>query len=182
MSDSTHLMTWVTRAKERFSAMAHHQELSESALLKRLVLSSLASTYTASPVSPEPVERVAASGRLSIRLRSDDLLLLRERAKARTMPTSTYVSLLTRSHLRRLAPIPSAELAEFKRAVAELSAIGRNLNQIARAVNEGAYPAGPKKNELYALLRALTGLRDAMKSLVNTNLNSWAAGYEKAPD
>jgi hypothetical protein len=38
MSDGPHLMTWVTReTKARFAAVARHQGLSNSALLKRLV-------------------------------------------------------------------------------------------------------------------------------------------------
>ena len=38
MSDGTHLTTWVTKeTKERFAAVACHQGLSDSALLKRLV-------------------------------------------------------------------------------------------------------------------------------------------------
>src|SRR5208282_2642595 len=138
MSDSTHLMTWVTRdMKARFTNLAHGQGVTESALLKRLVDASLVTATTAKPISPHTVEPVSPTGRLSIRLRSDDLLLLRERAKVREMPTSTYVSLLTRSHLRALAPLPTAELGALKRCVAEISAMGRNLNQIARAVNQG---------------------------------------------
>ena len=94
MSDSTHLMTWVTRdTKARFAALAQDQGITTSALLKRLVDASLVPTTVVKPQSPDSVEPVVASGRLSIRLRADDLLLLRERAKAREMPTSTYVSL-----------------------------------------------------------------------------------------
>ena len=38
MSDGTHLTTWVTKeTKDRFAAVARHQGLSDSALLKRLV-------------------------------------------------------------------------------------------------------------------------------------------------
>jgi hypothetical protein len=114
------------------------------------------------------------------RARSDDLLVLRERAKARAMPTSTYVSLLVRSHLRALTPLPTAELEALKRSVAEISAIGRNLNQIARAVNQGERPSGPSKADLHALLRALMGLRVHIKALINVNLASWRSGYEKA--
>jgi hypothetical protein len=36
---------------------------------------------------PEAVEPVALSGKISLRLRSDDLLLLRERAENRQSPT-----------------------------------------------------------------------------------------------
>jgi len=114
-----------------------------------------------------------------VRLRSDDLLLLRERSRARDMPTSTYVSLLVRSHLRALAPLPPAELEALKRSVAEVGAIGRNINQIARAVNEGQWPHGPNRDDLRTILRALTALRDHFKAVIKANLASWEAGYEK---
>ena len=180
MSDSTHLMTWVTReTKVRFAALAHEQGITTSALLKRLLDASLVPTTVVKPQSPESVEPVVTSGRLSIRLLSDDLLLLRERAKARAMPTSTYVSLLVRSHLRSVTPLPTAELVALKRSVAEVSAIGRNINQIARAFNQGDRPSGPGREDLHALLRVLDGLRVDIKALVNANLASWRSGYEK---
>ena len=96
------------------------------------------------------------------------------------MPTSTYVSLLVRSHLRAVTPMPTAELAALKRSTAEIGAIGRNLNQIARALNQGEHPNGPTKADLYALLRALNGLRVHIKAIINSNLESWRNGYEKA--
>jgi hypothetical protein len=112
-------------------------------------------------------------------LRTDDLLLLRERACARELPTSTYVSLLVRSHLRALAPLPTAELTALKRSVAEVGALGRNINQIARAVNEQQWPAGPNRSDLISILRALEGLRDHFKAVIIANLASWDAGYKK---
>jgi hypothetical protein len=180
MSDSTHLMTWVTReTKARFAALAHTQGITESSFLKRLVDASLVPTTQSKPPTPDIVEPVSATGRLSIRLRSDDLLVLRERARAREIPTSTYVSLLIRSHLRSVTPLPTAELVAIKRSVAEISAIGRNLNQIARGFNQGEGPNGPNTADLHALLRALTGLRVHIKALINANLASWQNGYEK---
>ena len=138
LSDSTNLMTWVTQdTKARFGALAHQQAITGSALLKRLVDASLVPTSAVRSPSPDTVEPVNATGRLSIRLRADDLLLLRERAKAREIPASTYVSLLIRSHLRSVTPLPTAELVVLKRSVAEVSAIGRNLNPIVRAFNQG---------------------------------------------
>jgi hypothetical protein len=180
MSDSTHLMTWVTRdTKERFAALAQDQGITTSALLKRLVDAALVPTTAIKSPSPQSAEPVVTTGRLSIRLLSDDLLLLRERAKARGMPTSTYVSLLVRSHLRARTPLPTAELVVLKRSIAEIGAIGRNLNQIARIFNQGERSSGPSTADLYALLRALNGLRVHIKSLINANLASWRTGYEK---
>jgi transposase len=83
-------MTWLTRdTKALFAALAHPQGVSDSALLKRLEVASLAPTTVVKPHVPDVVEPVSATGRLSVRLRSDDMTLLRERAKARDMPTST---------------------------------------------------------------------------------------------
>ncbi len=166
--------------KERFTAAARYQALSESALLKRLVEAALLTLTAVEPQVTEGVERVPIGGKISVRLRADDFLLLRERAKARTMPTSTYVSLLVRSHLRALTPLPTAELVVLKRSVAEISAIGRSLNQIARAVSQGERSNGAIRADLQALLRALNGLRDHIKALINANLTSWRTGYEKA--
>lgn len=178
MSNNLHLMAWVSRdTKDRFAALARLQNTSESALLKRMVEAALGPAIPTAVLTA--LEPVPPSGRISVRLPNDDRALLRERAAARGLPAATYVSYLVRSHLRRLAPLPDAELKALKHAIGELSAIGRNLNQIARGVNAGWGANGPNRADLHALLRACTGLRDAMKDVVNRNLSSWEAGYEK---
>jgi len=172
--DRVHLTTWVDRQlKDQFSTAARTQGMSESALLRRLVEASLPRIHSAD----EPIgslEPLPVGWRISVRLQADDLLLLRERASARELPVSTYVSLLVRSHLRSLAPLPTAELAALKRSLAEVGAIGRNLNQIARAVNEQQWPNGPDKHFLHRMLQATAALRDHFKSLIKANLASWS--------
>jgi hypothetical protein len=180
MTDRTHLSTWISReTKARFSAAARAQGLSESAWLKRLVEAALGTGQGPISADNEPGKRVAALERLSIRIRGEDLLLLRERAKGRELPPSTYVSLLIRAHLRKLSPLPTAEIAAVKRSIAELNAIGRNLNQFARGIHSGESVAGPTRSELHALLRACTELRDHIKALLIQNLASWQAGHEE---
>ena len=179
MSDSTQLKAWVTRdTRERFAAVARHQGLSDSALLKRLVDLML---HTASggeaPTVPVPGRAAARDSRLTVRLHPADQSLLRERAAARSMPTATYVSVLTRAHLRALAPLPKEELLALKRTVAELGSIGRNLNQIAHAANRGERVPGPNREDLRAILKVCEGLRDHVRSLLAANLRSWEQGY-----
>jgi Bacterial mobilisation protein (MobC) len=87
-----------------------------------------------------------------IRLCTDDQILLRERAAARGMAPATYVSVLTRAHLRLLAPLPREELLTLKRTIGELGSIGRNLNQIAHAANQGQLVTSPGRNDLGAML------------------------------
>ena len=166
--------------KERFAAVARHQGVSESILLRRLVEAALAAVASVKVPEIEPVEPVALSGKISVRLRPDDLVLIRERAAARAMPTATYVALLIRSHLRNISPLPTEELKALKRSIAEVGAIGRNLNQIARSVNRGEAAVGLSKTDLQTLFRAFTTLRDQLKKLLTANVASWEAGHEKA--
>jgi predicted DNA binding CopG/RHH family protein len=176
MSDAVHLTTWVNReTKTRFAAVARHQGLSDSALLKRLIDTMLqAGNATAGAASGGRAVRVS---RFSIRLRPDDLILLRERAAARGMPAATYVSVLTRAHLRALSPLPKEELLALRRTVSELGSIGRNLNQIARAANQGERTTRPSREDLRVMLRVCEGLRDHVKGLLCANIKSWEQGY-----
>lgn len=177
MSDGTQLKTWVTReTKERFAAVARHQGLSDSALLKRLVELML-QTASAGDAEPVTVSRPLRDSRLTVRLRPDDFLMLRERAAARGMPAATYVSVPTRAHLRSLAPLPKEELLALKRSVSELGTIGRNLNQIARTANQGVRVTGPGREEVKVMLRVCEGLRDHVRALLSANLRSWERGH-----
>jgi|SRR5450631_149630 hypothetical protein len=81
-----------------------------------------------------------------------------------------------RAHLRSLAPLPKEELLGLKRAVAELGSIGRNLNQIARAANQGQLVTSPGRDDLNAMLRICEALRDHVKGLLVANLKSWEHG------
>jgi predicted DNA binding CopG/RHH family protein len=93
MSDGTHLTTWVTKeTKDRFAAVARHQGLSDSALLKRLVELMLQGASAAEVPTLAAADRTSRDSRLTVRIRPDDQLLLRERAAARGMAAATYVS------------------------------------------------------------------------------------------
>ncbi len=180
MGDGTHIATWVSKeTKDRFAALARYQGLSDSALLKRMIEFALKSTdavsHEISVVAPD--EDAARASRLTVRLRPDDQILLRERASARGMAPATYISVLVRSHLRSLAPLPKEELLAVKKVVAELGGIGRNLNQIARAANQGQRVNGPSREDLKSMLRVCEGLRNHVRGLFAANLRSWNQGY-----
>ena len=119
MNDNTHPMAWVSReTKDHFALLARNRGLSESALLKQLVEVALVGAGIDVDKPPDILESVSAKDRLSIRLQVEDALMLRERARARGVPTSRYVSLLVRSHLRQVASLPPAELDAFRRCIA----------------------------------------------------------------
>jgi antitoxin component of RelBE/YafQ-DinJ toxin-antitoxin module len=183
MTSNTHLQTWVSREfKECFAQAAKAQGLSESALLRRLLEKIVLADRLPDGVSIAPVDEVSAACRVSVRLRADDLLFVRERARARGLPTSTYISYLVRSHLRAQTPLPTEELAVLKRSVAEIGAIGRNINQIARAINQQQWPSGPDAMVLSEMVRVLTAMRAHIKALINANLESWDSGRGTTSD
>ena len=181
MSDTTHMagnpciqcrVSYETKA--RLHAIAEERGITESALLKRFVdIALLQSAGISESNLGSKVDATPRNARLFVRLRPDDHVLLRDRAAARGMAGATYASIVLRTHLRGIARIPDREFAELKRSVAELGAIGRNLNQIARVANATAQVTGPNRQDLQALLRACTALRDHLKELVRANASSW---------
>jgi hypothetical protein len=175
--------------KVQAKEIADRELLSEAAWLKLLVLREIRAGHGANGDGSEACSagRVRDLGRapqasgcaraMLVRLRTEDKQLLHARAEARGMRPATYASVLLRAHLRALAPLPKDELAALKHAVAELGAVGRNLNQIARAVNQGARIASPGRDEFRAILKICEALRDHTKELVKVNTASWATGY-----
>ena len=179
MSGSPCVQCRVSReAKARLRAIAHERGVTESDLLKKLVdVALLQSTGSPEAHAAESAGAISRNARVFVRLRPEDHVLLRERAGGRGMAAATYASIVLRSHLRGVARIPDREFAELKRAVAEVGAIGRNLNQIARVVNETQRVNGPSTQDLQAVLRACTALRDWIKKLLHANSVSWEASH-----
>jgi hypothetical protein len=166
-----------SETKDRLRSMAVKRQLSESALLKDLLELTLGGAAVPVPDDAEPSARVTRGARLYVRLRPDDHLLLAERAAARRMAAATYVSVLVRAHLRHLAPLPHDELRALNRLVAEVGAIGRNLNQIARATHQAALATGHHRGDVLAMLKVCEALRDHVKALLKENAVSWKVGY-----
>jgi hypothetical protein len=162
--------------KTLLRALADREQITESALVRQLLQVMLRGSAMEGFPQLDALEKASRDTRLSIRLAPDDRTLLSARATARGMASATYVSVLVRSYLRGLAPLPREELSALKRSVAELGAIGRNLNQIARAANQGAKPTGPGREDLKAMLRVAEGLRDHVKALIRANQISWEQG------
>jgi hypothetical protein len=163
--------------KTLLRVLAEREQITESALIRQLLEVMLRTSAKEGFPTLEALEKVSRDARLSVRLAPDDRILLCDRARARGMPSATYVAVLVRSHLRNLAPLPKEELLALKRSVAELGAISRNLNQIARAVNQGGRPGGPGREDLRAMLKIAEGLRDHVKALLKANQLSWERGH-----
>lgn len=166
-----------SETKTLLQSIAAREQITESALVRQLLETLVRVSAAKSPDSGKSDEVESRAARISIRLSPDDRQLLCERATARGMPSATYVAVLVRSHLRKLTPLPLEELAALKRSIAELSAVGRNLNQIARTLNAGGRTDALGHEHLELMLKIAAGLRDHVKALLIANETSWERGY-----
>jgi hypothetical protein len=71
------------------------------------------------------------------------------------------------------------ERQSLDRVVGELTAVGRNLNQIARALNLGQ-SAAPRRDDVQAMLRVCGALRDHVKALLAANEKTWEQGHAES--
>ena len=164
--------------KSLLRQLAEREGINESALLKQLldVLLRTSGGREATPI--DRTDRIPRGGRLYVRVSADDRQLLKERAARRGVASATYVALLVRAHLRAAAPVPKAEYLALRQSVLELSAIGRNLNQIAKALHQGDKAAVPGRAGVLAMVKLAEGLRDNFKKLLKANEISWRGHAE----
>jgi hypothetical protein len=164
--------------KDRVRRLAEREGITESTLVKQLLDVVLRTTGLEEQATPVLAEKVHRDTRLYVRLEPEDWRLLKARSQGRGMASATYASLLLRSHLRGGAPLPKAEYLALTHLVAELTAVGRNLNQIARAINQGGRPAMPGRAEVATMLKIAEALRDHVRALLRANERSWRGDAE----
>jgi 2-keto-4-pentenoate hydratase/2-oxohepta-3-ene-1,7-dioic acid hydratase in catechol pathway len=164
--------------KAKFQALAESYSLNESRFMRSLIDRAVDVVREPGAESVRKPQEESRAERLYVRLYPDDRLLLAERATARGMPAATYIAVLARAHLRHLSPLPETERKAFERGVAELAAIGRNLNQIARHLNQGGALAIPRPENLALFIKVCTAAVGHFKATLKANKTSWEVGYE----
>jgi hypothetical protein len=162
-------------------ALAEREQITESALVKQLLQVVLRTAALHGFPKLDELDRPNRDARLYVRLEPEDRQLLMGKATQRGMPSATYVSLLVRSHLQGVAPLPKEELLALRHSIAELRAVGRNLNQIAKALNQDARTTIPGRQEVNAMLKVAEGLRDHFKAVLKANERCWLQGYAETP-
>ena len=147
-------------------------------MLKRLVIAAVAMAGERCLGACRPTDWPTRA-RIYVRLRRSDHALLRERAAGRGVTSATYVSMLVRTHLRGVSPLPDREFEELRNAVGALGAVGRNLNRIARVAQQTGRMEGLTMADLRAMLWAFEGLRAHFKGLIEANIASWETDHAK---
>jgi predicted DNA binding CopG/RHH family protein len=149
--------------------------LSDSKLIARLIDAVIKESARSKSKSDAVVqEHESASARITIRLRPADAVAIVRRAAARELRPATYLALLVHAHVAGEPHIPRAEVQELKRAVASLSAVGRNLNQLVVAAHRGRGVDAETRTLLRPIVLGVEKVRQAVRAHAAGNLVSWS--------
>ncbi|EOC3945130.1 hypothetical protein ACI29J_003133 [Escherichia coli] len=173
-TDLKQLSTYITESEKiEFAAQAEASGYSSSMLLAHIVRLFL-SRQTPVKEDKLPEDRGLKDGHVTVNFRRATYESLRKRAAEKGMKPASYLAALYMAHSREEPYFSSSEITALRDAARELSALGRNVNQIAKAINitrEEIYQV--KGLELAELHDAVSDVRVYLKSLLAANLESW---------
>ena len=157
----------------RFLALAKARGLKESEAL-RLAVNLLLGQAPAGPAMVEPDPEQADHDRITVRMPAFLMTAVKGRAKSQGMAPSRWIAALVQSNLTRHPVLTDAELQAVEATTRELTAIGRNINQIARALNEAHFQTERVRlDRLAELGEKINNAREAIRVLVRASRNAW---------
>ena len=114
------------------------------------------------------------SARLYARLTPSEYSAVEARAGAWGMTPYSWTARLIRAHLIKAPQLSQDETRVLREATRELSYVGRNLNQVAHALNMTMNAREKATMELIdGINTKVDEMRDAIKSVLDQNLNRW---------
>ena len=165
--------------KSLFLQKAEESNLSESELLRKLVLDFFAHEKNKDEVEDvltavEPDAENAENEKMTIRLPRFLVDAVKEKANANGMVTSRWIAALVQSSLMQKPVMADQELTVLRSNIRELNAIGRNINQMARALNESKNNTDKVKLDNLDLLRNYLDRNIAfVRGLVRASQQAW---------
>lgn len=162
--------------KGAFIQRARARRMTESQLLRAVVMAEIGHRLT---VSATPSHGNTSIQRVTVRLPSFLLDAVKGRARIFGMAPSRWIASLVQSNVTGLPVFTEAEISAVLAANRELAAIGRNINQIARNLNE-AFPdiERGRLDKLAELTTVIASDRQAIRNLVRASNRAWDADIE----
>jgi predicted DNA binding CopG/RHH family protein len=160
--------------RARVSAAARASGLTESEVLRQALHRQLGQDE-----AEQPAEDTTSGSptRMTIRLPHATLQGVKSSAGSAGMAPSRWVASLVQSHVSKTPVLTDAELLTLEAALRELAAIGRNINQIARALNQAHFETERVRLDYLSLLNeSITATRDEVRALVRASREAWGAG------
>ena len=163
--------------KMRFKALALRSGVSESALALVAIRNLLGPDGEKSE-TPTAMERIAATDRITIRLRPGDGAVIARRAGARGMKASGYLSALVRAHVCGNPPLPHAELAALKSSVTVLAGLGQVFARLPRGTALTDADRETLRNDIAHIRAVLSGLEQQTHDFAKAALIAWESRSE----
>jgi len=164
--------------KAAFERCARSRHMTESELLRTLVMAEIgqrSSLYEPAKLHLSSLNTERVTVRLAAFLRD----AAKERARTGGMALGRWVAALVQANVTSLPVLTDAELAAVLATNRELAAIGRNINQIARNLNEGFQETERVKLEkLQELAAAIASERQAIRELVRASRQAWSGDMD----
>lgn len=162
-----------TEIKQRFRGLAKARGLSESELLRAVVMAEIShDNDTGQPAEPD--ETKLEIERITVRMPGFLMDATKERAKKKQMAPSRWVAALVQSNLMARPVMSEVEILALQASNRELAAIGRNINQMAKAINQAFYDVQQiRLDKLGELATEIIKNRDAIRALVRASQGAW---------
>lgn len=161
--------------KQAWRRLAKERGLSESALLAAVATAAANQIDKLDLSGYTNRERGGERTKIDIRLKPAEDRAVRAAAKSDGLPSrQAWIIALIRGRLLHVPTPSAAELAELRESNRQLAAIGRNLNQVAHAVNidfrERTRLTGHTLEQLHA---SVMREQKAVKALASGTLGRW---------
>jgi hypothetical protein len=137
----------------RIRRVARNAGKTESELLREIIALVIEQQIPRESEAVVPVPAHSHSAKLTAYLPSFLLDTVKERAKMQGMTVSRWTASLIQSNFLKIPVMTTEELRILGRCINELSAIGRNLNQVVRVLNADFRETDKLKVDLLEVLR-----------------------------
>ena len=161
----------------RFRELAKASGIRQSEMFRRIITDYLTEGNERETAWQIPENANMEMKSLSIRMPEFVIGKVRSRASAQGMLVSHWLSALVRANLTQNPVMPYEELCALKETNYELAAIGRNLNQMVRAMHTGGYSQNRVTPEFIAeISKHIQEVRDNLDALIRCNHKLWSTG------
>lgn len=164
--------------KQEFKDLATQRGQSESELLRALAVAATTSGQGAEQLV-QPDESRADLDRITVRMPRFLMEGTKGRSRAKGMAPSRWISALVQSNLTAQPVMTDAEVEALLASNRELAAVGRNLSQVARALNASSQEIDKVQlATLTELSTAVTVNRSEIRRLVRASRQAWGIAHE----
>lgn len=164
--------------KANFIKLAENQGLTESELLRLLITNALSNQEPQITPKEKGIDIEIVDIEITeLKIRLPKFLIVQAKAKAQTqgMATTRWIKSLVQSNLIQPPVLIDSAIIALKESDRELAAVGNNLNQIARKLNESIFKIEWVKIEkLEEVRREVKSVRTAIDELIRVSRNGWS--------